>query len=136
MAEGGGYANFTYLRTRRGNRGSRKPPTQNTNQDTPESAATPKILIKKRPPRRPKLENGADAPIGTITQVIEGSEEVLQTVEGDAVQCAEIIAQNAQIEQEIEQTGEQMSALQLSQETDVCEVCFFKILLLHTCSLK
>lgn len=131
MTEEEGNVNFTYLRTKRGNRGSGKPQTQNRNEDTPDSAPTPHILIKKRPPRRPKLKNEGYAPVGMVAQVVEGSVPVLQTVEGDEVQCAEITAQNVQIDQKNEQIEEQMSSLQLTQELPVNDVCFFKILLLH-----
>lgn len=122
MAEAGPSVNFTYLRTRRGNRGAKKAPVKpqgnNANEDVP---AAPRIIIKKRPPRRPRLPNGCEVPCTSLNQVIESNEAVFQTVE-DGIIPGHLVEEVLEIERTIETTGQQIGQLKLSQESLVLDV--------------
>lgn len=115
MAEGG-----SFFKNRRGTRGGRKPA-----QKEPENPLVPKIIIKKRPPRRPKLPNGEPVPCVKFNQVTENVEAVRENFAPDCtIQCSEMMANFSVMDQSIDQTEQQLSLLQLSQESFTLDVCF------------
>ena len=114
MAEAGGSSiNYTYLRTRRSGRRARKPQSETGDMD---GIQAPKVIIKKRPPRRPKLPNGEVVQPPTSSYVVESCEAVVQSMTYEAGGVLQY-TEEMHMEQVIEDTRGQMSGLHLSQES-------------------
>lgn len=115
MAEGGPSLFKSHRGTRRGRKAVIK---------EQENPMVPKIIIKKRPPRRPKLPNGEPVPCVKFSQVTENVEDALGNLEDKFIQSVDMVTNFSRMDQTIDQAKQQLSLLQLSEESFMINVCF------------